>query len=66
MEMRPMGEAFSEDELWGQEKRLKEEEGPDYPMIGKKTDGQRRAIPEYVSLIQIPLIPKDQAKAFLL
>lgn len=59
MEARPMGEAFPEDELRGQEERLKEEEGPAHPITRRETGGQRRANPEYVLLIQIPLTPKE-------
>lgn len=51
MEVRPIGEASSEDELRGQEERLEEEEGPDGPTTHRETDQQSRANPEYVPLI---------------
>ena len=59
MEVRPIGEGFSEDELWGQEERLEGEEEPDRPMTRRETDRLSQANPEFVPLIQIPLIPKE-------
>lgn len=48
------------------EEKLEEEGGLDHPMTRRETGGWSTANPEYVPLIQIPLIPKDQAKALLL